>query len=83
MGLDGFGVSHRTDKHGMVLHTRCTEGVVCAARRQDQVIIRQRELPFVWKIVKGGSATADLLLKVNVFDSGLDVSDFPSLMADR
>lgn len=83
MGLDGFGVSHRTNKHGMFLHARCTKGVVCAARCQYQVIIGQRELPLVRKVGKGGSTTASLLLEIDIFNGGLDVSDLPSLMADR
>lgn len=47
------------------------------------MIIGKGELSIVRKVVKSGPASASLLLEVNVFNTGLDVSDFPSLMADR
>lgn len=83
MGLNGLGVSYSTNKHGVFLHAWCTKSVVRAARCQDQVIIGKRELSVVRKVVKSGPASAGFLLEVNVFNTGLDVSDFPSLMADR
>jgi len=83
MGLNGLGISYSTNKHGVFLHPWRTKSVVRAARCQDQIIISKGELSIVRKVVKSGSASANPLVEVNVFNTGLDVSDFPSLMADR
>lgn len=84
MGLDRLGVPRVAHEHGMLRYARRAKRIIGAARRQNQVVVREVELlrRLLGHVVERRRTFAGLGLEVDTLDASLHIPYIFRLLAD-